>query len=183
VSSSDPCLPDLICDEDNDLCVECLEDGDCADDGLFCNGEETCDETLNACVSAGDPCLAGEECDEEGDSCLPPIAPLSFTLIPKRVLRSRLIPLPLCMLIVSDDAATTFDRTSTEVSFDDALTPLLSLVLSEGLILNLSLIKPTGVGATGSNESVVTITTSEGVGTATLTLFMLPWILEEEVNY
>lgn len=205
LNSGDPCAPDLMCDEESDTCVGCLEDENCddglfcngeescdeeadacmsssnpcQDDGLFCNGEESCDEETDACVSSGDPCLPGEECDEESDRCLPPITPLSFTLIPDSALRSHLIPLPLFMLIVNDDPGTKFDRTSTEVSFDDVLTPPLTLVLSEDLIFTLSLIPPSGLGVSGSSEVVVTVTTNEGEGTVTLTLNMLPWILEE----
>lgn len=40
---------------------------DC-DDGLFCNGLESCDQ--GACVSAGSPCAAGLFCDESVDACV-----------------------------------------------------------------------------------------------------------------
>ncbi len=40
----------------------------CADDDIFCNGTESCSETDQACVHSGDPC-APEECDEQTDSC------------------------------------------------------------------------------------------------------------------
>ncbi|MCH8152216.1 MAG: hypothetical protein IH830_07570 [Planctomycetes bacterium] len=45
----------------------CANDGDC-DDGVFCNGEESC--VNNACA-AGDPvaCAEGEECNTESDMC------------------------------------------------------------------------------------------------------------------
>jgi hypothetical protein len=43
----------------------------CADDGLFCNGSEFCDEAGDACASTGDPCGAGTICDEDEDSCVP----------------------------------------------------------------------------------------------------------------
>lgn len=61
------------CDEDNDVVVNAPDDANC-DDGLFCNGAETCDAALD--------CQAGEEpdcddsdfctfdsCDEDGDAC------------------------------------------------------------------------------------------------------------------
>jgi subtilisin family serine protease len=38
------------------------------DDGLFCNGAETCNP-VSGCVAGGLPCGIGE-CDEEGDQCL-----------------------------------------------------------------------------------------------------------------
>jgi len=43
--------------------VGCMDDVDC-DDGLFCNGTETC--VAEACVPGSAPC---EECDESSDTC------------------------------------------------------------------------------------------------------------------
>ncbi|MEZ6086181.1 MAG: hypothetical protein R3E58_20030 [Phycisphaerae bacterium] len=37
-----------------DECDECTVDGDC-DDGLFCNGAETCD--TDTCVAGMNPCI------------------------------------------------------------------------------------------------------------------------------
>jgi hypothetical protein len=42
-------------------------DSDC-DDGLFCNGAETCDAS-GSCQAGMDPCAAGETCNEDTDSC------------------------------------------------------------------------------------------------------------------
>ncbi|GJM24560.1 MAG: hypothetical protein DHS20C16_09750 [Phycisphaerae bacterium] len=50
-----------------DECDECVFDGDC-DDGLFCNGGESCD--VDACVAGMSPCTVGETCDEEADECI-----------------------------------------------------------------------------------------------------------------
>ncbi len=44
---------------------------DCPDDGLFCNGNEFCDEAAKACASSGDPCTEGTFCNEDTDSCDP----------------------------------------------------------------------------------------------------------------
>jgi len=48
----------------------------CADDGLFCTGTESCDETGNVCSSSGDPCPGpdgdddcSETCDETANGC------------------------------------------------------------------------------------------------------------------
>jgi len=46
----------------------------CPDDGLFCTGVESCDEDLDQCVSSGDPCVDGSACtddicDEDLDEC------------------------------------------------------------------------------------------------------------------
>ena len=40
------------------------------DDGLFCNGEETCDEEGDSCVSSGNPCQENLRCDEAIDACV-----------------------------------------------------------------------------------------------------------------
>ncbi|MCK4659126.1 MAG: VCBS repeat-containing protein [Phycisphaerae bacterium] len=51
--------------------VACLANADC-DDGLYCNGEETCDTADDSytCLAGTDPCLEGQECDEENDTCI-----------------------------------------------------------------------------------------------------------------
>jgi hypothetical protein len=46
----------------------------CTDDGDYCNGVETCDEGADACVSSGDPCGGNELCSEEDDTCKPGIS-------------------------------------------------------------------------------------------------------------
>lgn len=46
---------------------ECTTDADC-DDGLFCNGLETC--SAETCKEGTDPC-PGENCDETNDVCVP----------------------------------------------------------------------------------------------------------------
>ncbi len=47
----------------------CTLNSDC-DDGLYCNGTETCNTTTGACVAGSSPCQAGEVCDEQNDICL-----------------------------------------------------------------------------------------------------------------
>jgi len=91
------CTNEAACDDDHcveDACVDCLADDECddglfcngaetcgadgmcadgtapcGDDGLFCNGTESCDEAAGACVSSGDPCAAGETCNEATGAC------------------------------------------------------------------------------------------------------------------
>ncbi|HKY64245.1 MAG TPA: vWA domain-containing protein [bacterium] len=52
-------------------CVYTNDNGNSCDDGLFCNGTESCD--AGECKHSGDPCAAGGECadscDEETNSC------------------------------------------------------------------------------------------------------------------
>ncbi len=46
----------------------CTVAADC-DDGLFCNGAETCVDSL--CVAGIDPCAVGETCNEDDNECVP----------------------------------------------------------------------------------------------------------------
>lgn len=106
--SGSPCAAGEVCDESNDACVECLVDedcgdnetcntnsftceggavtmcnsnGDCPDDGVFCNGTEFCNTTgaEGACESTGDPCAANQTCNEVANTC-DAIAGMTFTL-------------------------------------------------------------------------------------------------------
>ncbi|MFQ5414057.1 MAG: hypothetical protein ACE5E6_06320 [Phycisphaerae bacterium] len=66
---NDPALPH--CDIAGGNCVECVIDAHC-NDGVFCNGAETCD-ALNTCQpGGGDPCIdpALPVCDEVDDTCV-----------------------------------------------------------------------------------------------------------------
>lgn len=92
VGSGDAC-PGRLCDETNDVCVECFTVADCpddgvgctvdacvdgtcvfplddflCDDGLFCNGQEFCHPTLD-CRSVESPCDDPTLCNEVNDSC------------------------------------------------------------------------------------------------------------------
>jgi hypothetical protein len=48
---------------------DCVQDSDC-DDGLWCTGAETCNETFGACTLAEAPCGSGLVCDEDNDTCV-----------------------------------------------------------------------------------------------------------------
>jgi endonuclease/exonuclease/phosphatase family metal-dependent hydrolase len=54
------------CDEAADACAHDPDDGAC-DDGLFCNGTESC-HPVNGCEPGSTPC-SGKPCDETGDLC------------------------------------------------------------------------------------------------------------------
>ncbi|MEE9293583.1 MAG: thrombospondin type 3 repeat-containing protein [Phycisphaerae bacterium] len=56
---TDPTTP--RCNTDTGTCVECVTDPHC-DDGLFCNGAETCADGV--CQAGANPCQQGEACDE-----------------------------------------------------------------------------------------------------------------------
>ncbi len=57
---------DDSCNESTDSCDNVANDANC-DDGLWCNGAETCDPALD-CQAGSDPC-PGQLCDEDGDFC------------------------------------------------------------------------------------------------------------------
>ncbi|MBI4718258.1 MAG: hypothetical protein HY763_10670, partial [Planctomycetes bacterium] len=69
-----PCAADVVactvesCDEAHDTCEHTPIDGFC-DDGLFCNGLETCDDVLG-CLDGPDPCAPPTYCDEAGNECV-----------------------------------------------------------------------------------------------------------------
>jgi hypothetical protein len=68
-----------ICNESTDVCDFTADDSVC-DDGLFCNGAETCDVALDCQPAQSEPC-GGAFCDEETDQCeQPPEAPLNLTV-------------------------------------------------------------------------------------------------------
>jgi hypothetical protein len=73
-----PCVASAGCD--NGLfCngVETCDEGactpgaaPCGDDGAFCNGAESCNEDTDQCEHSGDPCApSGLACDEDADEC------------------------------------------------------------------------------------------------------------------
>ena len=89
--SGNPCAQ--LCDDVGDLCVECFvdgqcddgvvcteescveggcvstpNDGNCPDNGSFCDGTEFRDSLLD-CQSTGDPCPADKLCNEDTDTC------------------------------------------------------------------------------------------------------------------
>lgn len=75
----------IDCDDD-DLCTtdtcdpaagcihEPTAESAACDDGLFCNGAESCDPATGDCAAGTPPCAEDEACDEEADTCmeLPP---------------------------------------------------------------------------------------------------------------
>ncbi len=87
VDGPDPCEADETCDEDNDACVDCLTDADCAAGEVCTDGEcggdlcadVTCDEGFVCDVATGDcvvdlcfgvTCDPGFECDADTGDCV-----------------------------------------------------------------------------------------------------------------
>lgn len=65
------CADDVTCTDDNcenNACVHIPNDGNCADDGLFCSGAEVC-HPIDGCLSVGDPCPVGQHCNEGTETC------------------------------------------------------------------------------------------------------------------
>jgi|CXWL01.1.fsa_nt_gi hypothetical protein len=65
------CDDGIACTDDScnaNQCVHTPYDAHCPNDGIFCNGTESCDG-LFGCVSSGSPCEVGAICDEETDLC------------------------------------------------------------------------------------------------------------------
>ena len=64
-----------ICDEENDTCLDEPDDSLC-DNGLFCDGAESCDPTSGqcqpglTCPAAIDGCKVFGACDEDQDECI-----------------------------------------------------------------------------------------------------------------
>jgi hypothetical protein len=61
--------------------VQCTKDVDCDDDGVYCNGEEICDEDTESCGSTGNPCDTNETCNEQTDLCETPQIELSTNAV------------------------------------------------------------------------------------------------------
>lgn len=59
---------DQVCNSTDGMCVGCASNIDC-DDGVYCNGAETCDTTTQTCVVGTAPCAAGEVCVEDMSIC------------------------------------------------------------------------------------------------------------------
>ncbi len=90
-AGTNPCGDGECCDEDTAECqaiVTCADDTDCPDDGLFCNGTESCDlvsgccdSPPGCCVHSGDPCDPGYTCNEELNTCgIDPVGCFYFTV-------------------------------------------------------------------------------------------------------
>jgi len=87
------CYEDVDCDDGIDctmdtcnhytrICIHTPKDSVC-DNGLFCDGVETCDKWDGCQAGTSPPCYYGEICDERTDSCVAPPSP-SPTCAPQR---------------------------------------------------------------------------------------------------
>lgn len=58
-----------VCDVNTFTCMHVPDDSVC-DDGLYCNGSETCNGLNGACIPGSSPCLPGDTCDEVANRCI-----------------------------------------------------------------------------------------------------------------
>jgi hypothetical protein len=73
VSTGFPCGDGVGCTRDTcseGFGCESVADDSLCNDGLFCNGSESCDSGLG-CRGSGDPCPGPDTCDEGGNQCIP----------------------------------------------------------------------------------------------------------------
>lgn len=70
-NTDDDCAEGESCDA-NECVGACTDDAGCTDDGLFCNGTESC--VNGACASSGDPCTDDQTCNEDTDTCAPDVS-------------------------------------------------------------------------------------------------------------
>ncbi len=66
--------------EEGEFCFSCIDDADC-DDGVYCNGGETCDAGSGTCQPGTDPC-PGQSCNEDPQGCYNPTTTTTSTAPP-----------------------------------------------------------------------------------------------------
>jgi len=73
---SDTCANVPLCEDDNSCTIDSCTGGicdfewiECPEDGLFCNGVESCNPDVGECMPAGDPCPRLTVCNKASDSC------------------------------------------------------------------------------------------------------------------
>ena len=155
----------------------CASDIEC-DDGMFCNGAETC--INGTCRPGTDPCPAGTECIEETDECkekIPLPIPLPKVLLePDLLLQSRWIPLPVFLRI--EGSNTHFDSSSS-VIFNpvSAIWTLPRLVVDEDNIFIIGLLMPSWLAPVSSVD--VTVTTGSEEVLVNLNIELFPFLLDQ----
>jgi len=152
---------------------ECTSDVAC-DDGIFCNGAETCMD--GTCRPGTDPCPAGTECIEVTDECREKVPLPKVLLEPDLLLQSRWIPLPVFLTIAGSN--THFDSSSS-VTFNpvSAIWALPRLVLDEDNIFIIGLLMPSWLAPVSSVD--VTVTTGSQEVLENLNIELFPFLLDQ----
>jgi len=73
------CGNNMFCNSVGVCAYECLADLDC-DDGLYCNGEETCGQDGMCVVGEAVECPEGEACSNSEEACVPVNEPGPFSM-------------------------------------------------------------------------------------------------------
>ena len=190
---SNPCFPYLLCNEDEDVCVECLHDVDCydgffcsglescvdgtcqpgtprcQDDGDFCNGEESCDEENKICLPGGNPCSEPTPiCDEEDDICTPATPLATILLTPQTHYQSRWLPLPIFIAIAG--SGTHFNRSSSVTFIPSDPLVAVPLIKDEETIFLVGFVMPSLLAPYNFVDVMVTTVSEEVYATITLEL-------------
>lgn len=160
----------------------CIHPGNpCPDDEIFCNGDEVCDEDSDACIHTGNPCPSETHiCIEETDVCEPLIPEVTLQLTPEAWYQSRWVSLIKFLKIEGTNSH--FDRSLTEVSFSpENAVIMLPRVMSETTINCIGILMPRWWASVDSID--VTVTTGDEVATAKMEITLLPLMLENEKNF
>jgi hypothetical protein len=159
----------------------CIHQGTlCPDDGIFCNGDEVCGEDSDACIHTGNPCPSETHiCIEETDECEPLVPPVTLQLTPEAWYQSRWVSLIKFLKIEGSNSH--FDRSVTEVSFSpDNAVIMLPRVIDETTINCFGLLMPRWWAKVDALD--VTVTTGSEEATATMEINLLPFLLEQGHN-
>ena len=159
---------------------ECDVDSDCPDDGLYCNGDEFCDEASATCISTGNPCPSETPvCIEATDECESGVIPVTIQLTPEAWYQSRWVSLIKFLKIEGSNSH--FDRSVTEVRFSpDNAVIMLPWVIDETTINCFGLLMPRWWANVDAIE--VTVTTGSEEATTTMEINLLPFLLEQKRN-
>jgi len=104
------------------------------------------------------------------------IPPLCVDCVPEIAFQSRILCLPLLMLVISCDADAEFDQTSEVKMISDELVKLGQFYINEKTILTFALILPAGLEAVPNEEKTISveINTAEGWDVTTV-LWLINW--------
>ena len=170
--TGNPCPVNLTCDEESDSCKGCMEDAKC-DDGLFCTGIETCDD--GTCRDGTSPCAEGVECDEETNTCLMP----EISIIPRTIIQSHWIPLPLFMSIRGTN--THFSGAS-KVSFSPLSVMALPMLINQQTLFCMGLMMPGWITGQLPESLEINVTTGKEKATGNIAMVLMPFMMGEEMQ-
>ena len=167
--AGNPCQSNLTCDEEQDACAGCLEDGEC-DDGSFCTGVESCLD--GACQAGTDPCPEGVACDEDAYECKLP----TLSVIPQRIMQSHWMPLPVFMSIKGTN---THFGGSSALTFNPPSVMALPMMINSETIFCFGLMMPAWITKQAGESIEVRVSTGIENATGSVEIMLLPFMLGE----